>query len=98
MIDAFIVINLVMLGCIGLGVLLGWVLWGNDMKCYKDLYEKYKTLYYSPEEREARMQKSCKDSFNRCMKSHHEFTKNDKLSKGVRGEYGIIEHYHEIKG
>ena len=42
MIDGFIVIILVMLGCIGLGVLLGWVLWGNDMKYYKNLAESYK--------------------------------------------------------
>lgn len=26
-----------------------------------------------------------------------EFIKNDKISKGVRGEYGIIEHFHETK-
>ena len=42
MIDGFIVIILVMLGCIGLGVLLGWVLWGNDIKYYKNLAESYK--------------------------------------------------------
>lgn len=42
MIDGFIVIILVMLGCIGFGVLLGWVLWGNDMKYYKNLAESYK--------------------------------------------------------
>lgn len=42
MIDGFIVIILVMLGCIGLGVLLGWTLWGNDMKYYKNLAESYK--------------------------------------------------------
>lgn len=81
MIDVFIVIILVMLGCIGLGVLLGFVLWGNDMKCYRDLYEKYKTLYYSPEEREARMQKSCKDAFNRYMKRNYEFTKKRQIIK-----------------
>lgn len=42
MIDGFIVIILAMLGCIGLGVLLGWILWGNDMKYYKNLAEAYK--------------------------------------------------------
>lgn len=42
MIDGFIVINLVMLGCIGLGVLLGWCFWGSDMKYYKNLAESYK--------------------------------------------------------
>lgn len=40
MIDGFIMIILAMLGCIGLGVLLGWSFWGNDMKYYKNLYEK----------------------------------------------------------
>ena len=42
MIDGFIVIILAMLGCIGLGVLLGWVLWGTEMKYYKNLSEVYK--------------------------------------------------------
>lgn len=42
MIDVFIVISLVMLGCIGLGVLLGWTIWGGDMKYYKNLAESYK--------------------------------------------------------
>lgn len=42
MIDGFIMIILAMLGCIGLGVLLGWSLWGNDMKYYKNLSEAYK--------------------------------------------------------
>lgn len=42
MIDGFIVIILAMLGCIGLGVLLGWTFWGSDMKYYKTLAEAYK--------------------------------------------------------
>ena len=42
MIDGFLIIILVMFGCFGLGVLLGWVLWGNDMKYYKNLAETYK--------------------------------------------------------
>lgn len=67
--------------CIGLGLLLGWYLRSDDVNLYKNLYEKYKTLYYSPEEKEARMQKLCKDAFNRYMKSHYEFTKNDKNIK-----------------
>lgn len=37
-----IVIILAMLGCIGLGVLLGWTFWGSDMKYYKNLAEVYK--------------------------------------------------------
>lgn len=44
MIDGFIVIILAMLGCIGLGVLLGWSFWGRDMKYYKCLFEHYKHL------------------------------------------------------
>lgn len=40
MIDAFIIIILVMLGCIGLGVLLGWSFWGSDAKYYKNLSEE----------------------------------------------------------
>lgn len=42
MINGFIVMILVMLGCIGLGVLLGWSFWGNDVKYYKNLAESYK--------------------------------------------------------
>lgn len=48
MIDVFIVIILVMLGCIGLGVLLGWVLWGNDMKYYKNKYDKCVQKHRTP--------------------------------------------------
>lgn len=40
MIDGFIIIILAMLGCIGLGVLLGWTFWGSDMKYYKKKYYK----------------------------------------------------------
>lgn len=42
MIDGFIVIILAMLGCIGLGMLLGWSFWGSDAKYYKNLAETYK--------------------------------------------------------
>ena len=42
MTDGFIVIILVMFGCIGLGVILGWVLRGSDVKYYKNLAETYK--------------------------------------------------------
>lgn len=42
MIDGFLIIILVMFGCIGLGVLLGWTFWGIDMKYYKNLAESYK--------------------------------------------------------
>lgn len=44
MIDGLIVTILVMLGCIGLGVLIGWSIWGNGMKYYKWLSEHYKHL------------------------------------------------------
>lgn len=49
MIDGFIVIILVMLGCIGLGVLLGWSFWGSDAKYYKNLAEAYKKKLTSPD-------------------------------------------------
>ena len=42
MIEEYIIIILVMLGCIGLGVLLGWCIWGYDAKYYKNLAEVYK--------------------------------------------------------
>ena len=65
MIDGFIVIILVMLGCIGLGVLLGWCFWGNDMKYYKNLAESYKKELASPEVNEAILEKRVKDVINR---------------------------------
>lgn len=40
MIDGFIMIILAMLGCIGLGVLLGWGIWGKNNNDWKKLYEK----------------------------------------------------------
>lgn len=51
MIEAFIIIILGIFGFIGLGVLIGWLLWGNDVKYYKDLYERKLTLdsLHSPE-------------------------------------------------
>ena len=39
MIDGFLIIILAMLGCVGLGVLLGWGFWGIDAKYYKKLME-----------------------------------------------------------
>lgn len=60
-----------MLGCIGLGVLLGWNFWGNDVKYYKELYEYYKTKYNSPEEKEARFQKQVKDALYEYMKNRY---------------------------
>lgn len=45
MIYVIIVIILTMLGCIGLGVLLGWAIWYNNMKYYKCLSKYYKHLY-----------------------------------------------------
>lgn len=71
MIDGFIIIILVMLGCIGSGVLLAWVLWGNDVKYYKDLYEHYKTKYNSPEEEKERFQKQVIDALDKYMKNRY---------------------------
>ena len=71
MTDGFIVIILVMLGCIGLGVLLGWSIWGNDVKYYKYLYEHYKTKYNSPEEEKTRFQKQVKDALGRYIENHY---------------------------
>jgi hypothetical protein len=48
MIDGFLIIILVMLGCIGLGVLLGWVLWGTEMKYYKNKYDKCVQKHRNP--------------------------------------------------
>lgn len=44
MIYGYIVIILLILCCIGFGVLVGWVLWGKGMKYYKCLSEHYKHL------------------------------------------------------
>lgn len=49
MIEEYIIIILVMLGCIGLGVLLGWCIWGYDAKYYKNLAEGYKDKITSSE-------------------------------------------------
>ena len=65
MIDGFIVIILAMLGCVALGVLLGWCLWGEDMKHYKNLAEAYKDKLASPEVQEAILEKRAKDVVNR---------------------------------
>lgn len=65
MIDGFIMIILAMLGCIGLGVFFGWVLWGQDVKYYKNLAESYKKELASPEVNEAIIEKRIKDVINR---------------------------------
>ena len=44
MIEAYIIIILGIFGFIGLGVLIGWCIWGRDMKYYKCLSEHYKHL------------------------------------------------------
>ena len=64
MIDGFIMIILAMLGCIGVGVFFGWVLWGQDVKYYKNLTEKYKKELASPEVNEAIIEKRIKDVVN----------------------------------
>lgn len=65
MIGELIIIILVMLGSIGLGVLLGWALWGNDMKYYKNLAEVYKNKLASPEVQKAMLEKRIKDVVNK---------------------------------
>ena len=64
MIDGFIMIILAMLGCIGLGVFFGWVLWGQDVKYYKNLAEAYKKKLTSPEVTEAILEKRVKNVVN----------------------------------
>ena len=65
-----IVIILAMLGCIGLGVIIGWSVWGNDMKYYKNLAELYKEKLTSPEVKEAILEKRAKDVMNKICKKH----------------------------
>lgn len=65
MIDGFIMIILAMLSCIGLGVFFGWVLWGQDIKHYKNLAESYKKELSSPEVNEAILEKRVKDVVNK---------------------------------
>lgn len=64
MID-IVIISLVMLGCIGFGVLLGWSIWGSDIKYYKNLTEVYKNKLASPEVQEAMFEKRVKDVVNK---------------------------------
>ena len=89
--NELLIITLVLVACIGLGVLLGWVLWGNDMKYYKNLYERKLTLdsLHSPEMKEKIIEIGKKYDPKKF--------KTDKISKGITGKYGIIEHYHETK-
>lgn len=70
MIDGFIMIILAMLGCIGLGVLLGWSFWGIDAKYYKNLAKAYKEKLASPEVKEAILEKRVKDVVNKICKQH----------------------------
>ena len=49
MIEAYVIIILLLLGCIGLGVLLGWCIWGYDAKYYKNLAVAYKDKLTSSE-------------------------------------------------
>lgn len=70
MIDGFIMIILAILGCIGVGVFFGWVLWGQDVKYYKNLAESYKEKLTSPEVSEAILEKRVKDAVNKICKQH----------------------------
>lgn len=53
MTEEYIIIILIMLGCIGLGLFIGWYIWGTKMEYYKDLYERELVLrsLHSPEMR-----------------------------------------------
>ena len=64
-----LIITLCLVACVGFGVLLGWLIWGYDVKYYKDLYEHYKTKYNSPEEKKARFQKQLKDTLDKHMEN-----------------------------
>ena len=79
MIAAIIIFILGIFGFIGLGVLVGWVLWGNYMKYYKNLMKYYKNLaelykekLTSPEVIEAILKKRVKDAMNEICKKHKE--------------------------
>lgn len=76
MIDGFIVIILVMLGCIGLGVLLGWVLWGDDMKYYKNLYKICRKNLKSTDENEALLEQRGKDVLNKLHENHKHYNRS----------------------
>lgn len=64
MIEGFL-ITLYLIACVSAGVLLGWSIWGEDMKYYKDLAEKYKKKLESPEVQEAIFEKRVKDVVNK---------------------------------
>lgn len=64
MIEGFL-ITLFLVACVGAGVLLGWAIWGYDMKYYKDLAEEYKKRLESPEVKEAILEKRIKDVMNK---------------------------------
>lgn len=66
-----LIITLYLVICVGVGVLLGWVLWGNDMKYYKYLYEHHKTKYNSPEEEKEIFQKQVKDALDKYMEDRY---------------------------
>ena len=72
MIDGFIMIILAMLGCIGVGVFFGWVLWGQDVKYYKNLADAYKKKLTSPEVTEAILEKRAKNVVNNVMNKIYE--------------------------
>ena len=66
-----LIITLYLVACVGAGVLLGWSIWGNDVKYYKDLYEHYKTKCNSPEEEKAIFQKQVKDALDKYMENRY---------------------------
>lgn len=64
MIEGFL-ITLFLVACVGAGVLLGWAIWGCDVKYYKGLAEEYKKKFESPEVKEAILEKRIKDVVNK---------------------------------
>ena len=64
MTDALLIIIPLLICCIGIGVLLGWAIWGYDIKYYKCLSEWYKQKLNQPEVQEAILEKRIKDVVN----------------------------------
>lgn len=65
MIYGYVVIILLIVCCIGLGVLLGWCFWWSDVKYYKNLADACKKKLESPEVKEAILEKRAKDVLNK---------------------------------
>ncbi len=71
-----LIIALVLIACIGLGVLLGWSFWGSDAKYYKNLAEVYKDKLTSPEVKNAILEKRAKDVLNKFQEKHKHYNRS----------------------